>query len=166
MMDQAYKQPQPSSREERRAAQRAAAKQKASGTVDVAPRMVTPRGHQHTEAFCLMWYACPCGHRERVWNSRDGVTPFGFACPSCKEPKLQHVDWSRDEYAPQYQPAAGQRIWIDLSRDRARAIAQRTIDQVARKQAVPEHDMERIVDAVYNGGNAPDLVIWGYVEAS
>lgn len=113
-----------------------------------------------------MWYACACGHRERIWNSRDGVTPFGFVCPSCKEPKLQHVDWREDSYAPNHQPSSGQRVWVDLTRERARTIAQRTIDQVAKSQQVPAHDFERIVDTVFNNGTAPDLVIWGYVEAS
>jgi len=31
--------------------------------------------HRHAEAFKLMIYACSCGHRETIWNSRDGVTP-------------------------------------------------------------------------------------------
>ncbi|MCG5072233.1 hypothetical protein [Paraburkholderia tagetis] len=161
-----YKQSQPSSREQRRADERAAAKQQRVAPAIADPVLLTPYGHRHTEAFCLMWYACECGHREQIWNSRDGVTPFGCACPSCKEPKLQHVDWNRDTYAPNHQPATGQRMWIDMTRDRARVIAQRTIDQVAKTRDVPAHDMDRIVEAVYHDGIAPDLVIWGYVEAS
>ena len=164
-MRQPYQQPVQSSREQRRAAERAAAKQKLDAAI-AAPVLSKPNGHKHSEAFCLMWYACKCGHRERIWNSRDGVTPFGFVCPSCKEPKLQHVDWRLDSYAPGHQPSAGQRIWIDMSRDRARVIAQRTVDQVAKTREVPKYDLERIVEAVYNDGIAPDLVIWGYVEAS
>jgi hypothetical protein len=53
------------------------------------------------DAFMLYWYACvegppyytkirgilkrmrsdPCGHRERIWNMRDGVVPFGTHVP-------------------------------------------------------------------------------------
>jgi len=44
---------------------------------------LTPLGHRHVEAFCLMHYACDCGHHEVIWNSRDGVTPFTAPCPSC-----------------------------------------------------------------------------------
>jgi len=113
-----------------------------------------------------MWYACECGHRERIWNSRDGVTAFGFECPSCKEPKLKHVNWNLDQYAPDHIPAPGQRIWIDLTRDRALEIARRTVNQVAKGRLPEGVDLNRIADAVYNGGTAPDLVVYGYVEAS
>jgi hypothetical protein len=63
--------------------------------------------YQHKEAFALMWYACACGHRERFWNSRDGVTPFGgIECPSCGEKGmsmtggLSHIRFDLDEHAP------------------------------------------------------------------
>lgn len=69
-----------------------------------------------------MWYACVpnpfdarprgCGHRERAWNSRDGVTPFAAACPSCGG-TMSHVDWGRDEYAPGHRPHEGQAVWRD-----------------------------------------------------
>lgn len=149
-------------REMRRAAQRSAEKRTAAAPVN---RQLSDRGHQHTEAFCLMWYACECGHRERIWNSRDGVTAFGFQCPSCKEPKLKHVNWSLDEYAPNHVPAPGQRVWIDLTRARALEIAKRTVAQVANGKLPAGADLNRIADAVYNGGMAPDLVVYGYVEA-
>jgi hypothetical protein len=113
-----------------------------------------------------MWYACECGHRERIWNSRDGVTAFGFQCPSCKEPKLKHVNWNLDQYAPGHVPAPGQRVWIDLTRDRALEIARRTVDQVAKGKLPEGADLNRIADAVYNGGMQPDLVVYGYVEAA
>lgn len=39
----------------------------------------TRRGHQHPEAFALMQYTSKSsGITEIVWNSRDGVTPFGI----------------------------------------------------------------------------------------
>jgi hypothetical protein len=158
--------PSKSAREIRRAAQRAAAqdvKPLAAGT-EARPR--SPLGYVHSEAFCLMWYACECGHRERIWNSRDGVTPFGFQCPSCKEPKLKHVDWKFDQHAPDHVPAVGQRIWIDLTRDRALEIARRTVAQVAKGKVPEGADLNRIAEAVYNGGMQPDLVVYGYVEAS
>ncbi|CAE6839383.1 hypothetical protein [Paraburkholderia nemoris] len=160
-----YGQPSVSARAVRRAAERETEKRVSKPTLAVAaPRMSF--GHQHAEAFCLMWYACECGHRERIWNSRDGVTAFGFQCPSCKEPKLKHVNWGLDKYAPDHVPAPGQRIWIDLTRDRALEIARRTVDQVAKGKLPEGADLNRIADAVYNGGMQPDLVVYGYVEAS
>lgn len=75
--------------------------------------------HEHTEAFALMWYACPCGHRERIWNSRDGVTPFGGVhCPSCdgrgiQTRGLKHIEWQLDEHAPDHKLKDGQRFFRD-----------------------------------------------------
>ena len=102
--------------------------------------------HNHKEAFCLMTYACVgshvpavpgsrnfmdrtagCGHRERFWNSRDGVTPFMMGCPSCGG-DLQHVDWHDDVYAPNHVPHWGQGIWRDGTPDEAEAIMRRRVD--------------------------------------
>ena len=87
----------------------------------------TKHGHTHGEAFMIMWYACKCGHRERIWNSRDGVTPFGALCPSCGG-TMSHVDWGRDEYAPDHKPARYQRYWRDGTPDEAEAIMRRRIE--------------------------------------
>lgn len=89
--------------------------------------------YQHAEAFCLMWYACGCGHRERIWNSRDGVTPFGgVGCTSCARPQLRHVNWALDERAPDHRLTIGQRYFRDGTADDAVAIVE---DQVARAAA-------------------------------
>lgn len=156
-----------SSREMRRAAERAADKQPSSASAAAMSRPVTPHGHLHNEAFCLMWYACTCGHRERIWNSRDGMTAFRMSCPSCKEASLDHVNWNLDQYAPTHVPADGQRVWISLTRERALEIAKRTVARVTQGGELPPGtDLNRIADAVYNDGNAPDLVVYGYVEAA
>lgn len=83
--------------------------------------------YRHKEAFCLMWYACKCGHRERIWNSRDGVTPFGTSCPSCGDHSLYHVDWGRDAPAPAHQLSLGQRFFRDGTPEEAIAIIERRI---------------------------------------
>lgn len=83
------------------------------------------------EAYALMWYACPCGHRERIWNARPGVTPFAMGCPSCGKPSLKHVDWHCDTRAEKHVPHFGQRIWINLTMERARELAARRVDQCA-----------------------------------
>lgn len=96
------------------------------------PRL-TPRGHHHVEAFCLMWYACGhCGHAERIWNSRDGVTPFGTQCPSCGPSQnagsvLKHVAWNLDEYAPNHKPHRWQKFWRDGTPDEAEAFMRQRI---------------------------------------
>ncbi len=69
--------------------------------------------YKHKEAFALMWYGCRnCGHLERIWNSRDGVTPFGTGCPSCSG-ILKHVLWEQDDCKPNYRLNPGQRFWRD-----------------------------------------------------
>ena len=86
--------------------------------------------YKHKEAYCLMWYACKCGHRERVWNSRDGVTPFGMSCPSCesdfmKGQGLKHERFHLDECVPEHQPHEGQLIFRDGTIKEAVAIIER-----------------------------------------
>lgn len=83
-------------------------------------------GHTFGEAFMLMWYACDCGHRERIWNSRDGVTPFALMCPSCagEMGTLRHIAWQWDKYAPDHKPHPGQRFFRDGTPDEAQAIMQ------------------------------------------
>ena len=73
--------------------------------------------HLHKEAFHLMWYECEkCKCRERLWNSRDGVTPFMLNCTICSG-LMQHIAWRSDEYAPNFMPAKGQRVFIDTPKD-------------------------------------------------
>lgn len=103
---------------------------------------------KHREAFALMWYACKsCGHRERVWNSRDGVTPFGFQCPSCDQ-TLLHVDWQKDQYAPDHKLLRGQRFWRDGTPDEAESIMRKRIE-LYRKDfpQSPEEEAELILSA-------------------
>lgn len=128
---------------------------------------LTVRGHVHIEAFCLMWYACKsCYHRELLWNSRDGVTPFGTACPSCGAPDLMHVEFYRDQYAPHHIPHHGQRMWVNMTRERAQLLATARLEIVKTRRRTSEAEAEAIhqslFDAIYAGGAAPDLVVCGY----
>lgn len=75
-----------------------------------------------------MTYACVCGHRETIWNSRDGVTPFGMECQSCGGMYLRHIDWKSDVYAPDHQLHKDQRFWRDGTPDEAEAIMRRRIE--------------------------------------
>lgn len=128
-----------------------------------------PPGLKHREAFCLMWYGCPCGHRERYWNSRDGVTPFGTLCPSCGEPSMQHIQWGLDTFAPDHKPVIGQRVWIDMSMPQAEAIARHRIAQArAAGRGVDESPeyLAKLAAAIYENGRQPALEVWGYAEHS
>jgi hypothetical protein len=94
---------------------------------DTAP--ASPK-YVHKEAFCLMWYACKsCGHRERIWNSRDGVTPFGCDCPSCSAGIMHHVRWEDDACTPDHNLKVGQKFWRDGTADEAEGIMRRRIEK-------------------------------------
>lgn len=70
-----------------------------------------------------MWYECEdCGHSERLWNSRDGVTPFIVSCQKCGG-AAQHVAWHLDERRRNHQPKPGERMFVDLTPERARQSA-------------------------------------------
>lgn len=107
--------------------------------------------YQHAEAFCLMNYACDCGHREVIWNSRDGVTPFGLACPSCGNSTLFHVEFKRDDRQPQHKPYPGQRYFRDGTPDEAVAFIEQRIAQFAAQgYPVPDEIKESLLSDARN----------------
>ena len=97
----------------------------------------------HAEAFKLMTYGCQgCGFREVIWNSRDGVTPFGVDCRRCGEGSL-HIEWGRDVYAPDHNPARGDRYFRDGLLAEARAIMRRRLESgKGTAYEVPEETWE------------------------
>lgn len=124
----------------------------------------SPEGHLNHDAFKLYWYACAerggCGHRELIWNSRDGVVPFGAMCPSCGKPNLKHVGWHLDRYAPDHKLNPGQRYWADMTEERARQIAKRMV-KAAKERGYEPPDEENLVKHYLDefGGHAPMLCI-------
>lgn len=101
--------------------------------------------HSHVEAFMLMTYACECGHREVIWNSRDGVTPFGSVCPSCGKTTLRHVNWRQDVYAPNHKPHKGQRFWRNGTPDEAEAIMRRRIERMKGQYQLEPDQVEDLI---------------------
>jgi hypothetical protein len=98
------------------------------------PNPRTLRPHVQVEAFCMMKYQSDAGEVEFIWNSRDGVTPFGVRLKSGSE--ARHVEWQRDQYLPNYVPEVGSRIFVDYTPLEARATADRQYDRWA--EAHPE----------------------------
>ena len=83
--------------------------------------------YQHAEAFHVMEYECRnptngfgCGAKEKIWNSRDGVTPFTVDCPQCKTGTMFHHNWQSDIHDENYKPLPGQRIFRDGRPEEAR----------------------------------------------
>lgn len=83
---------------------------------EVNDRIEKNGGYLHKEAFCMMTYFCKnCNRSERIWNSRDGVTPFGCHC-RCGG-SMQHISWSQDRRDPEHLPKRGDRIFIDIPKE-------------------------------------------------
>lgn len=115
-------------------------------------RSAKERGHRHGEAFMLMTYVCRnCVHREVIWNSRDGVTPFGMSCPSCGQPDLLHSNWSGDVYAPDHKLHRGQRFWRDGTPDEAEAIMRRRIERMKESYPLEPGEAEKLIEAARSG---------------
>lgn len=108
-------------------------------------------GHVHGEAYKLMTYACPCGHRETIWNSRDGVTPFGMQCSSCGGNDCKHVDWQRDVYAPDHKLFPDQRFWRDGTPEEAEAIMRRRISSMRHSHPIDVAREEALINYARNG---------------
>lgn len=123
--------------------------------------------YQHPEAFCLMRYQDTLGNVEVIWNSRDGVTPFIVASRQGRESK--HIDWQRDERAPDHAPLVGDRVFEDQTEECVRKWRDEYIDKWWDH---PEHKMsenypgstkaevlEELVrhDMAEFGGHAPQI---------
>jgi hypothetical protein len=128
---------------------------------------MTATHYRHPEAYCLMTYRSDDGTEEEVlWNSRDGVTPFVITLRSGKQ--ATHVDWHNDQRVPDYQPAPGTRLFVDLTEDRAhelaRSAAQAWFDdptelgQLARSEYRTVDDMAAMLATQYlQVPGAPDI---------
>ena len=123
--------------------------------------------YAHKEAFCLMWYECKsCHHAERYWNSRDGVTPFCTACPSCGRPELYHTRWGADLCIPTYRPHHGQRVWVDMTLEAAtKGVDAYIVRLRAAGHAIDPDQRRRLIKnwmGEDHGGGAPNVAIAGY----
>lgn len=129
----------------------------------------SPTLHAHREAYALMNYESADGLvREVIWNSRDGVTPFGVTAKDGTTP-LTHARWHEDQYAPNHVPALGDRIFVDLTPERAKTAAMRNAErwwddpkypasQTGRWVSV-EHLVAALAESYLAQPGAPDLVV-------
>ncbi len=126
-------------------------------------------GYNHGEAFCLMKYRDTAGNEEVIWNSRDGITPFMLRSREGFE--SQHIDWKADRRAPHHVPKVGDRIFIDLTLERARAYRTEYVERYwdDPEQPMREHGahetkeewIEALAKADYESfgaGTTPDIV--------
>lgn len=121
-------------------------------------------GYRHAEAFCLMKYATKDGSEvEWLWNSRDGVTPFIIRSRAGNE--MHHVDFWLDRPVPNYQPLPSERIFVDLTPERAEQFARRRIERywndgeypMSRTFETQEQALAELVKGMLRPG-APDVI--------
>ena len=122
--------------------------------------------YNHAEAFCLMLYTCKdCGFIEVLWNSRDGVTPFIINCRNCKG-EAMHQEMALDVRMPNYKPGLGQRIFIDVTKEKAEEYAKKRMDSFKNTEyEVPETStrykevLQGVIDQMFHNGEAPDIKV-------
>jgi hypothetical protein len=104
-----------------------------------------------------MQYQCEkCRKIELVWNSRDGVTPFGVKC-LCGG-IATHIRFQEDRCVPDYKPYIGQRIFIDLDMDRAKEIAKLRIESVSKHYPdLTPPPIDELAKEIFGDGNCPHL---------
>lgn len=115
----------------------------------------------HKEAFCLMLYRDTAGNEEWIWNSRDGVTPFSVMSRQGLE--AYHVDWWRDQRVPHHVPKLGDRVFIDLTIERARELRQAYVDHwwdyesMIGRYSSKEDMVEQLAKGDLENVGAPDI---------
>lgn len=87
-----------------------------------------------------------------VWNSRDGVTPFGFTDPDTGI-GLTHVRWNEDRYAPDHTPDLNQLVFVTEhpSLDEFRARARRMVERAPEYAPPPGPDREHLIEQLATG---------------
>lgn len=123
------------------------------------------------EAYKLMTYQCEkCGVEEIIWNSRDGVTPFMVRCNNLDcDGSMKHINWQADEFAPDYLPLKGQRVFITLPKELRVPVARRRVagfdgtdyELQGREREAMVHDIEREIQP-----DEPMLITWPYGDPS
>ncbi len=127
--------------------------------------VMTSGKYRHAEAFCLMKYAADDGSEvEWIWNSRDGVTPFISHSRTGRE--MRHVDWHLDRCEPNHRPQVGERIFVDLTREKAEQYARELVERnwnreqypMSARWAAKEEAIADLVADMMEQPGQPDLV--------
>lgn len=121
--------------------------------------------YQQPERYCLMQYHCgACGYLERIWNSRNAVTPFTVGCgqPDC-DGLMEHVNWRADTRWHRLPPEAG-RVFVSITRDDARRLAERKWETYVTRADLPDPPepkaatLEAWAEHLYGDGSQPYTV--------
>ncbi len=116
------------------------------------------------EAWALMIYVCDgCQHKERIWNARPHVTPFGgVPCPECSA-TMTHDFFGSDVTLPDHRPQKGDLIFVDLPPEIALIYAHRVLERMANSPTPPPGSPPPAKELALNylsdfGGHPPTAV--------
>jgi hypothetical protein len=125
---------------------------------------------KYPEAFCLVCYAPPDNKNgEILWNSRDGFVPPVITSPIDGQPMHR----TAISFAPAHQPVVGERIIVDMTEQRARALAAQDLERSERTDRATLEEMypsrEEALNAFvdrYRVPHTPDILVVnsGYLE--
>jgi hypothetical protein len=127
-------------------------------------------GHNSPDAYLFMRYEGPGGRREWIWNSRDGITPFCVGSAD-GQVTLQHANWHLDQYRPSFVPPVGSRIFVDITEELARPLAEAYVAKGWEDAQYPMRDaglwpdraaaVEHFVKSWVSdwGGHSPHVVV-------
>lgn len=117
--------------------------------------------YEHPEAFCLMHYEDDLGNVEIIWNSRDGVTPFIVNSRQGRE--MKHVRWNTDRRKEDHVPRVGDRVFEDLTEQRARKWREQYVSihwrDMADSFATREDAVEELVKSDLAQAGSPMITV-------
>lgn len=117
------------------------------------------------EAYVVMIYRCrKCAHRERIWNSRDGVTPFLVDCRRCGG-EAQGITPKGAQPQPGHRPQPGERIFVSTVDADYREQAERLWEEsLGTRHARPDSQRDAWIEMVYQDTRKrvgePKCVTW------
>lgn len=123
-------------------------------------------GFIHKEAFCIMEYHCKkCNKSEKIWNARDGVTPFMLGCKCGGE--MRHINWHGDKREVEHIPQDGERIFITLPKEIHDIYMRKRIEAMWEQGSYPMKDhfgskqeaFKRLSETFEQG--QPFIMTWG-----
>jgi len=121
-----------------------------------------PPPYAHKGAYCTMKYQdSVTGEVEVLWNSRDGVTPFCITSRAGNE--ALHIRFAEDRCEPMHVPALGDRVFADLSIQRARemrtAYVEAWWDSLSDIFESKADAVEQLARGDVDSGTRPDIVV-------
>ena len=114
------------------------------------------------DAYLLMVYACNCGHKEVIWNSRDGDVPFSVPCSKteCNSVMSRTNDLNIRRKNPKL--PHGSKYFVDMTEVRANLLAFETCSMLQRRGTLSSDDFDaklaKLSKSFYADGKAADLL--------